>query len=66
MEIIGGKQSTRAYVGLIAQGDLIVVIPPIDEQKQIASSIIWSNLTADKILTIMSLLEPVLKITTDY
>lgn len=40
LEIIGGKQSTRAYVGLIAQGDLMVAIPPIDEQIQVASSIL--------------------------
>ncbi|CAI1853512.1 restriction endonuclease subunit S [Serratia liquefaciens] len=33
LEIIGSKQSTRSYVGLIAQGDLIVVIPPIEEQQ---------------------------------
>ena len=39
LEIIGGKQSTRAYVGLIAQGDLIVVIPPKNEQIEIATNI---------------------------
>lgn len=40
LEIIGGKQSTRAYVGLIAQGDLVVAIPPINEQLDIASNIL--------------------------
>jgi len=40
LEIIGGKQSTRAYVGLIAQGDLVVAIPPINEQLGIASNIL--------------------------
>lgn len=35
--IIGGKQSTRAYVGLIAQGDLILAVPPVDEQYEIFS-----------------------------
>lgn len=40
LEVIGGKQSTRAYVGLIAQGDLVVVIPPLHEQLEIASNII--------------------------
>ena len=42
--IIGGKQSTRAYVGLIAQGDLIVTIPPIAEQKEIAANLNIKNL----------------------
>ena len=35
LEIIGSKQSTRSYVGLIAQGELIVVIPPLAEQQSI-------------------------------
>ncbi|MCX9021716.1 restriction endonuclease subunit S [Citrobacter portucalensis] len=35
LEIIGSKQSTRSYVGLIAQGELIVVIPPLAEQQAI-------------------------------
>lgn len=37
LDIIGEKQSTRAYVGLIAQGDLILAVPPIDEQSEICS-----------------------------
>ena len=40
LEIIGAKQSTRAYVGLIAQGDLIVAIPPSHEQLEISSYIL--------------------------
>lgn len=35
LDIIGSKQSTRAYVGLIAQGDLVVTIPPVLEQRAI-------------------------------
>lgn len=35
LDIIGSKQSTRAYVGLIAQGDLVVTVPPIMEQRAI-------------------------------
>jgi type I restriction enzyme, S subunit len=39
LALIGGKQSTRAYVGLIAQGDLLVTIPPHSEQVEIALSL---------------------------
>jgi type I restriction enzyme S subunit len=35
LELMGGKQSTRAYVGLIAQADLVIVIPPLNEQNEI-------------------------------
>ena len=35
LKVIGGKQSTRAYVGLVAQGDLLLVVPPLNEQIQI-------------------------------
>lgn len=35
LEIIGSKQSTRSYVGLIAQGELIVAVPPLAEQQAI-------------------------------
>jgi|CEGF01.1.fsa_nt_gi type I restriction enzyme S subunit len=35
LDIISAMQSTRSYVGLIAQGALIVTVPPIREQMQI-------------------------------
>ncbi|WP_368229510.1 restriction endonuclease subunit S [Aeromonas sp. R10-1] len=39
LDIIGSKQSTRAYVGLIAQGDLVVTVPPIMEQRAIREAL---------------------------
>ena len=39
LRVIGGKQSTRAYVGLVAQGDLLLVVPPFDEQIQIYTNL---------------------------
>ncbi|MCF7504087.1 restriction endonuclease subunit S [Vibrio sp. L3-7] len=35
LDVIAGKQSTRGYVGLIAQGDVELVVPPINEQQEI-------------------------------
>ena len=37
MYLIASNQSTRDYVGLVAQKDLIIVLPPISEQKAIAT-----------------------------
>jgi type I restriction enzyme, S subunit len=37
LDVIGGKQSTRAYVGLVAQGDLWLLVPPKKEQVEIYS-----------------------------
>ncbi|EHK2923737.1 restriction endonuclease subunit S [Vibrio parahaemolyticus] len=39
LDIIAGKQSTRGYVGLIAQGDIELAIPPLNEQLEIASQL---------------------------
>ncbi len=39
LNLIGEKQSTRAYVGLVAQGDVYLPIPPKSEQKEIFSKI---------------------------
>nr|PMI20763.1 hypothetical protein BCU49_06270 [Vibrio breoganii] len=50
LELMGGKQSTRAYVGLIAQADLIVVIPPRSEQQDIENYLRDKTNSLDKIL----------------
>lgn len=42
LKVIGGKQSTRAYVGLVAQGDLLLVVPPLNEQVQIYTDLEYS------------------------
>lgn len=39
LDVIGSKQSTRAYVGLIAQGELILVIPPVGEQQAVRNDL---------------------------
>ena len=39
LKLIGGKQSTRAYVGLVAQGDLLLVVPSKTEQVEIYSEL---------------------------
>ncbi len=61
LDIIGSKQSTRAYIGLIAQGDLIVAIPPISEQKAIRQELDKHNKRFNSLFnkakTIISLLQ---------
>lgn len=52
LEIIGSKQSTRSYVGLIAQGELIVVSPPLAEQQIIRNRLDIRTSRLEKMLTL--------------
>ena len=61
LTLIGGKQSTRAYVGLIAQGDVLLTVPPRNEQEDIFAELArsvgkYENLIA-KAKTTVRLLE---------
>lgn len=63
LENHGNSGSTRAYVGITAQRDLPIIMPPIDEQKSIAAVLkgyddklnllISQNITLEKITSVL-------------
>ena len=46
LELIGGGQSTRAYIGIVAQRDLKLVLPSLTEQKNIC---VYLDLKTEKL-----------------
>lgn len=51
---ISSKQSTRAYIGILAQRDFLFAIPPKEEQKEIAKFLNFINQSTQKLLTSIS------------
>lgn len=55
LKIISSMQSTRQYVGLVAQRELIVILPTIDEQQEIVKMISETEKPIKKIMADISL-----------
>jgi len=54
LNLIGSHQSTRNYVGIIAQGNLLLLIPPVEEQSTIYQSLKKETEKIDKLINKIS------------
>ena len=50
LQMIGGEQSTRAYIGIVAQRELQVVVPPFSKQESIAAYLDEKLIALNKLL----------------
>jgi len=53
LKYIAGIQSTRDYIGLIAQKDLFLLVPPVEEQEEIISYLENRTVLIDQLLEII-------------
>lgn len=63
LELMGGKQSTRSYVGLLSQKEIIIPYPPLFEQKDIA---VYLDKVSEKIDALINKSNTVVTVLTEY